>query len=309
MADILDSIDELDNDLDENVDADDLDLDDLDDLDDDTVSGELVELDDVDDLDDYEMNERQATEITESIRSAATATFILLAEAHKHKAWKALGYTRWEDYVRAEFDMSTSRSYQLLDLSKAVALIEEATPEGTEIKLTEAQARDIKRELPKITEQIREETKEMSPEEAAARAAELIEEQRAEIAQQKKDDEKVLKDKAKKQSEEDEDAYHEALEQQADALLEADSPDFMSDNADDGFIEVDVDGDNSSMSPEDSMNLYNFFNMLSNISSLPEPDEFINIIPDARADEINTQLLEATAWLNRLQTLWELREK
>lgn len=298
MSDILDSLDDLDDD--------DFELEELED-DSEVLHGEIVETEDFD-LENYEMNERQAKEITEAIRSAATATFILVAEAHKHKAWKALGYDTWAAYVKEEFDITASRSYQLLDLSKAVEMIEEATPEGTQIKLTEAQARDIKRELPKITEQIREETSGMSPEDAAARAAELIEESREEIKAQK-EEEKAIKEKAAREEEDELEERQAELESQADALLEADRPDGITDMADDGFLEVDLEGDgDSSLSQEDSMHLYNFFNGLSSIVSLPEPDEFINIIPESRAEEINTQLIEVASWLNRLQTLWELRE-
>lgn len=79
MSDILDSLDDLDDD--------DFELEELED-DSEVLHGEIVETEDFD-LENYEMNERQAKEITEAIRSAATATFILVAEAHKHKAWKA----------------------------------------------------------------------------------------------------------------------------------------------------------------------------------------------------------------------------
>lgn len=293
MTDILDTIEELDDDDFEYVD---------DEVD--SVEGEVVNSDDVDD---YEMNERQAQEITEAIRSAATATYILLAQAHKHKAYKALGYDTWADYINEEFDMSAQRSYQLLDLSRAIELIEDSTPEGTEVKLTEAQARDIKRELPKITEQIKEETKGLSPEDAAEVAESIIEDAR----EQKKAEEKAAKEKAKALEDAETEGYQAGLEAAADAMLEADRPDGMTDIADDGLIEVDVDGlgTEDAVSPEDSMNLYNFFNMLTSISSLPEPDDFIEIVPSSRFEEINNQLMEATAWLNRFATLYELRQE
>ena len=40
---------------------------------------------------------------------------LLITEAHDRAAHFALGYESWDDYVRAEFKMSPSRSYQLLD--------------------------------------------------------------------------------------------------------------------------------------------------------------------------------------------------
>lgn len=289
-------------------------LDTLDELDDESfgagevLEGELLEEDfslELD-LDSYEMNERQAKEITEAIRSTTTALFVLLAQAHEHKAHKALGYDTWAEYVREEFEMSAQRSYQLLDLSKAVKMLEEATPEGTQIKLTEAQARDIKRELPRITEQIQEETAGLTPEEAAARAEELIEEQRNEIKEQKKADDKVTQEKSSKSEEEELEAHQAALEAQADALLEADRPDGLTDAADDGIIELDVAGDGA-MSAEDSMHIFNFFNSISSVQGLPDADTLLDLIPEARYAELEEQITEVAAYFNLLASLLEER--
>lgn len=301
MADILESIDDFDDD--------EFETDEFDDEAEEVLTGELVEADGFD-LEDYEMNERQAKEITEAIRSTAIAVFVLISEAHKHKAHKALGYSTWAEYVKEEFDMTASRSYQLLDFGKAVEMIETAVPEGTNVKLTEAQARDIKRELPKITEQLQEETAGMSPEDAAARAEELIEEQREELKQQK-EEEKADKTKEKALEDAEEEGYRAGLEAAADAMLEADNANGMTDVADDGFIEVDIDGDEDAeaISPEVSMHLYNFFNMLSSVTSFPAPEEFVKFIPESRAEEVDNYLLEAASWINRIQTIWELRNK
>lgn len=260
------------------------------------VSAELEPVED-----DGDLSEARAREITEAIRSAATVTFILLARAHEHNAHKALGYATWAEYVQTEFDMSAQRSYQLLDLSKVTNEIESVVPDGTEVKLTEAQARDIKRELPRVTEQIRSAVDGgEDPEAAVDRVVQ-------EIRDQKKSDEKALDAKAKADAAAQEAARREGLEAAADAMLEADRPDGVTDRADTDLIEVTVEGDGTAdLSPEDSMNLYNFFNVLSGLSSLPEPDDFLAVIPKARAAEIENQLLEAVSWLNRFQTLWEL---
>ena len=181
-------------------------------------------------------------------------------------------------------------------------MIEEVSPEGTTVKLTEAQARDIKRELPRITEQIREETKDLPPDEASDAIERIIEEQRA----QKKADDKVVAEKEKKLAEAEQEGYQKGLEAAADALLEADMPDKMTSSADDEFLEVQVDGDGG-MSPTDSMNIYNLVNALVGLNSLPEPDDFVNVIPDSRVKEMLDQTNEALAFLNRFSTLLELR--
>lgn len=292
MTDIFDAINDLENFDDEFADE----------VEGEVYTGELVLAEDSE----GEMSLEQAEEITEAIRATATATFVLLDRAHRHKAHKALGYETWAAYVEKEFDMSVQRSYQLLDLSKAVAMIEEATPEGTVVKLTEAQARDIKRELPRITEQVQAETSGKSPEEAAALVDSIIQEARE---QKKADEAEVAKKQAAAEAAAEE-AKHASLEAAADALLEADRPDGLTDRADDGLLEVEVAGEGyASVSPEDSMHLYNFFNALTALIGLPDPDDFIGKVPAPRREEVNEQLLEATAWLNRFQTLWELSEE
>ena len=284
MTDILDTLADLD---DEDFEADLLD----------SPSGEL-ELFEEDDT----MSEARAREITEAIRSAATVTFILLAQAHEHKAHKALGYATWAEYVQEEFDMSAQRSYQLLDLSKVMNEIETVVPEGTEVKLTEAQARDIKRELPRVTEAIRDAIDEGED------ATEAVDRIVQEIRDQKKEDDRALADKTRSAEEAAEAARRSELEGAADRML-GDGPEGLTDRADSNLIEVQVSGDGGDLSPEDSMNVYNFFNVLAGLSSLPEPDDFLRLIPRDRAEEVTQRLLDGTAWLNRFQTLWELQEE
>jgi hypothetical protein len=295
MSDILDSINELD---DADFDSEEVTLED---------TSEEEEIDVLSaELETSEMNETEAREITQAIRAGTVALYILIAQAHERKAHKALGYDTWADYVREEFDMSAQRSYQLIDLSKTISEIESVAPEGTSVKLTEAQARDIKRELPKITEKIKEETKNLSADDASEKVDSIIND----IREQKKADEKAINEKQKQIDEAKQEAYHQALEDVADQMLSADQPDSMTSDADNEFVEVDVQGDDAkSLSPQDSMNLYSFFNALSGITSLPEPDDFVNIIPKDRKEEIDNQLLTATAWLNRFQTLWSLNDE
>lgn len=299
MSDILDSIDDL-RDEDLELELEGTVVHHEPELAEDEIDSDLV----LDEIASPNMDESEAREITEAIRSAATATYLLLAQAHAGKAYKALGYETWKDYVHEEFEISTQRSYQLLDYSKTIQMLESVTPEGTQIKLTEAQARGIKKELPKITEQVAEETRGRTPEEAEETVDRIVED----IREQKKADEKVLAQKQKELEEAERDGFHSGLEAAADAMLEADGPGQMGSSADDEFLEVEVSGDGSSLSANDSMALYNFFNILTGATSLPEPDDFIKIIPESRFDEIENQLLETTGWFNRFQTIWEMHK-
>ena len=55
----------------------------------------------------------------------------LLLEAHNRQAWKVLGYDSWGEYVHTEFDMSRSRSYQLLDQANVTQALMRAAIEAT----------------------------------------------------------------------------------------------------------------------------------------------------------------------------------
>lgn len=60
------------------------------------------------------MSPRQARAITDRIKSRVGEVCAMLYQAHRGMAWKALGHASWNDYVVAEFQMSKSRSFQLL---------------------------------------------------------------------------------------------------------------------------------------------------------------------------------------------------
>lgn len=98
-----------------------------------------------------------ARALTDRIRGAADQLWSLLLEAHESKAWKALGYTSWESYIGAEFDMSRRRSYQIIDQAKVIGALREAAGGlCTKVHISEREARDIKPHLSEVTEEIRE---------------------------------------------------------------------------------------------------------------------------------------------------------
>lgn len=57
----------------------------------------------------------EARAITTEIQRTSVRLWLLVTEAHDRAAHFALGYDSWDDYVRAELEMSPSRSYQLID--------------------------------------------------------------------------------------------------------------------------------------------------------------------------------------------------
>lgn len=62
----------------------------------------------------------EALALTAKIKSYVGVTWLLLNEAHKRRADKALGYGSWAEYVEAEYDMSRSYAYRLIAHAKAV---------------------------------------------------------------------------------------------------------------------------------------------------------------------------------------------
>jgi len=275
-------------------------------------STETIEIDDSDFEDssseivrgEGELSEGKARELTNAIKAAAEATYVLLARAHQGKAYKALGYATWADYVTQEFEISTQRSYQLLNLSKTIEALEAVAPEGTEVKLTEAQARDIKRELPFITSKIAEETKDLTPEEASERIDETIQAAR----DQKKADDEAIALKEKNLAEAEADGFSKGLEAGADALLESNGFDVNAgvdrdDDDEDNGWGSDSEDSTPGMSPQFIMDFQNLANMLMGAKSLPDPKEFVDGIPEGRWEDVKRQAQEAEDWFHRFNEL------
>lgn len=145
-----------------------------------TETGEIVDA----------MTRDEAVALTVCIRDHAEQMWGMLVEAHDRRAWSALGYTTWADYVQAEFDMSRSRSYQLLDRGRVIRAIEEVTGVSTSVDITEAVARDIKPHLKAVTDSIKEKvTAEatVEPERVKEIVAEVVAEERTKAKQQAED--------------------------------------------------------------------------------------------------------------------------
>lgn len=268
----------------------------LDFIDEDTESAELIEVDDRDlEPADGELSEAKARELTNAIKAAAEATYVLLARAHQGKAYKALGYATWADYVTQEFEISTQRSYQLLNLSKTIEAIEAAAPEGTEVKLTEAQARDIKRELPFITSKIAEETEDLDKDAAAEKIDQIVKDAR----DQKKADDEAIALKEKNLAEAEADGFSKGLEAGADALLEASGFDLSGedDPEDTGWgDEGGTSNDGPGISPQLAMDLHNLVNVLAGVSALPDARDLVSVVPESKWEDIKRQAQAAQDW-------------
>lgn len=136
----------------------------------------------------------EARHLTDRIRDTVEATWALLLEAHEQRAWAALGYSTWAEYVSAEFSMSRRHSYRLLDHGRVVRAIEEATNSVTRGShgsvspigdISERVARDIKPHLDEVTAEIEERVaSEPRPDSGRVReiVSEVIDDHRDELA-------------------------------------------------------------------------------------------------------------------------------
>ncbi len=119
----------------------------------------------------YACDATEARTLTEQIKGSVEKTYRLLLNAHEWRAWSALGYGSWRDYAMAEFGVSQSYAYRLLDAAKVVREIEAAA--GSPIgELTEGVARDLKPHLAEVSEAVREAVADVpEPERPAVAAA------------------------------------------------------------------------------------------------------------------------------------------
>lgn len=81
----------------------------------------------------------EARTLTAEIRDAVENVWDLLKQAHDGKAWSALSYPTWEEYVKQEFQMGRSQSYRMLDYAN----IREALSPMGDTQPTERQARPL----------------------------------------------------------------------------------------------------------------------------------------------------------------------
>ena len=272
-------------------------------------------------IEDTPLTQDEALELTEAIQSTVTAVYVMLWRAHQGKAYKALGYDTWEEYVRERFDFSVRKSYRLLDLAQTVKAIEEAAPEDTEVHLTSAQVQDIKRELPRVTARVRTETEGKTPEESTHIIGSIVDETRAEVKEQKNvttpepDDTNTPQENEDVVREETEEEEYARLEEEADKILEThnitphtppphenpETPKGTSDTMyDDGETVATLsmaDGEENTLENGfKKISLHNFYTFIAHLPNLPEPEIAVQIMPEERARETIIAVQSVKLW-------------
>lgn len=261
-------------------------------------------------LDNTELTTEQAVKLTETIRNASEVLWILISRAHTGKAWLALGYPSWEGYVYAEFDMSRSRSYQLLDQARVIREIEAAVPAGTEIHMSEAAARDLRGILDEVIPQIKERTEGLVSKEASIVLDQIIEEKRNSLLEGKQ--EAIIREREEAYSrvdEEDNGAFESSLSarESRDRFENPPVPGnplvSMAPSVAPRANDVDV------VKIRKNVNAaHDIYSSLSALSSLPEElDEVVAIIAPERYAQIDTHLDKAMENLLHFHKLWKSR--
>ncbi len=102
------------------------------------------------------LSEAEARDITVRIRTELAEVCTLLLQAHDGSAWSSLGYPSWEQYVRMEFGLSRSRSYELLNQGLVRRALQVATNNADIPHVSARAAASLKPVLIQLTEKVRE---------------------------------------------------------------------------------------------------------------------------------------------------------
>lgn len=227
------------------------------------------------------MTLERAKELTEDIKSTTSALYVLLKQAHDHKAWLAMGYNSWSEYIEKEFDFSRARSYQLLNQANVIEELTEAS--GVPLYISEREARAIKKRLPEITEKIRDEVKDAEDKEAVEKRVNQILEEEVDSAEREIDRANSHRNGGGGNPKEDEDDAYE------DSHYEA------TDRDEGGYKKP-------SLSEEDKFFYDNLVVTLNIFKQLPDATEFGKILKRSSIDKKELLKLSenAFAWITKI---------
>lgn len=224
------------------------------------------------------MSKEEADKLTKDIQSTTTALYLLLKRAHDEKAWVAMGYKSWTEYIENEFEFSRARSYQLINQANVIEEINEAS--GVPLYITEREARDIKKRLPEITEKLKEVKKEdLSEEEAKDKAIEIIKE------------EQIDKANGGSQGEMQRENYEDYEEKEDNSAMEEWKPEG-----------IDMEKMKNMLSDEDKFFFNNLINTLKIFESMPSSREFGQRIKESSEEKKELIKLSehAFSWITQL---------
>lgn len=281
-------------------------------------------------VEDYtpELTIDEARTLTDQIRSTTDVLYILIQRAHVGKAWKALGYTSFSNYVREEFNISRSRAYQLLNQSSVIEQIAAVTPEGTALRINESTAREIKSMMDDLVPAIREATDGMDADEASEQVERMLQEARifnAEDANMFSDEPVEVGGNGDSYDEEraadqaDRDGFSSSGYGGGGGNGDSSNGPLSSDDLftkmfgdnDDPFEEDESAFDDLSMSSDPQQmrlmleTVYDFFEGMNKFQKLPKPQQVLDWIPKERMIQVKTSLPIVFGWMDEMKEVWE----
>ena len=236
------------------------------------------------------LSKDEAVVLTEHIRSTGEALMSLLARAHQGRAHLALGYNTFEEYVTDQFQMSRSRAYQLLSAEKVRIAIESAAPDGTDFRLTEAAARDLKTVSEEVVRDVAARTQGVDAEEAGDIVEEIILEHRTAVRERDE---------------------QERAEQEEDERQRRGNADYSGGGNGDGPpqpgpVEVrEEDPLDAKLLRRNVQAAYDLYISITSLRDMPSPEEIVAVIPAERRFQINDALRPAVEWLTAFLGAWE----
>jgi hypothetical protein len=127
------------------------------------------------------LTQMEARAITARIRTGAQQMCLLLLEAYERRAAIALGYATWQRYVKEEFGLSRSRSYELLDLARVMRALGDAAGMTGTPDISPYAARQIKAHLDDVVTIVRDRAADARPEALEEIVRRSVDETRARI--------------------------------------------------------------------------------------------------------------------------------
>lgn len=134
---------------------------------------------------DEPLEEEEARGLTDRIRMATRYVCLLLLEAHVRRAWIALGYGTWEQYVHSEFNISRSRSYELVDQARVIQCVRAAAGMSGIPDISAYAALQVKPHLAELNAVIQERTEGLSQDEMGPVITQAVRELRDRVASER----------------------------------------------------------------------------------------------------------------------------
>lgn len=269
---------------------------------------------------DYEYDEEilthsEAQSLTDNIKSTANLLYLLLNKAYKGRAWIALGHKNFEEYVRAEFSISRSRAYQLLNQAKVIEEIESVAPKGTKVEISEASARELRLVVDELTDKIKEATTDLDPEEAEAVIQEIVSETRKDVKRESEEDKRKRDILSKIEELENSRLLVELEEEEGknfgeDGELAPESDNSMSSRhkSTTTATNLSYSAHNANVNIEHLEKVHLLYSTLGALNDFPEPKKIIDSIPPEKYELITKSLPEAVGWLNSFNEEWNEKD-